>query len=149
MKFTPLFVAASAATSALANNWGQAVTEKSVIKDKTIKCSSCVTDSMSNGITDMFNQMAGGKNTGTVKQGGDGFDIILNFKKTASGAVDKPESRESLDIALAIVPSKPHPAQGCFTLKHLSKPQVEFSYTINSKDHHFNGALPACGATGL
>lgn len=147
MKLTSLITAAVAATSTVAGtNWDISSIEKARHKDKTIACRDCLFDSLEASISDMFNQMAGGKNTGTATKKGDGHEVILKFKNTASGQVRKPEGSDLFEIAGFTVLDYNHPyaAQGCMSLKYLEKPQAELSFTINSKDYHFKNIPDAC-----
>lgn len=149
MKLTSVFVAALTGVSVVAidKEWQMHTANIApVIKDKTVACgSSCIHESVKQGVIDIFNQIEGGEDTGSVVKNGDGHEIIFNYRKNAPNGFLKPNDAQASELAngISVAPNQ-HPRQGCTTVIHTKNRQVDFSFTINSQDHSFTSTPPAC-----
>lgn len=117
-----------------------------LIKDKTVTCGGvCIRQAAKEGIIDIFNQIEGGQDTGSVVKKVGGVELIFNYRKNAPKGFVKPSDADADELAgrYSMAP-KQYPRQGCSTVLHNGNNQIDFSFTLNSDAYTFTSTPPAC-----
>ncbi|KAA8903354.1 hypothetical protein TRICI_005712 [Trichomonascus ciferrii] len=97
------------------------------------------------GLTDIFNQIDGGKEGGTVVKRVEGIEMVFKYRKNAPNGFLKADAGQISRMAEQFGSNpKQYPRQGCSTASWKSISNFDYSFSINSDDHTFTSQSPAC-----